>query len=184
VAATSSRRGRPRPSSLEHRSKTRRLLTAVSGPRGPLIDDDAAVLSEGPSGLAGFAEGYVGPRKGSIPRLEAGDYLNEPGVLRVIQKGGGELKIPMTPPVAKILDGLGIAAVAGGADHAPVSEKGVGSRLRQGRALRRGPGRLKGPPAGARAGAAVVEPDGLTDAEGQHYHARCYERRETRARSP
>lgn len=174
MAATSSRRGRPRPSSLEHRSKTRRLLTAVSGPRGPLIDDDAAVLSEGPSGF----------RKGSIPRLEAGDYLNEPGVLRVIQKGGGELKIPMTPPVAKILDGLGIAAVAGGADHAPVSEKGVGSRLRQGRALRRGPGRLKGPPAGARAGAAVVEPDGLTDAEGQHYHARCYERRETRARSP
>jgi integrase len=53
---------------------------------------------------------YTGLRKGSILRLEAENYLNEPGVLRVIQKGGRELKLPMTPPLKKVLDGLGVAA--------------------------------------------------------------------------
>lgn len=52
----------------------------------------------------------TGLRKGSILRLAAENYLNEPGVLRVIQKGGRELKLPMTPPLKKVLDGLGIAA--------------------------------------------------------------------------
>jgi integrase len=53
---------------------------------------------------------YTGLRKGSILRLEAENYLSEPGILRVIQKGGRELKLPMTPPLKKVLDGLGIAA--------------------------------------------------------------------------
>jgi integrase len=53
---------------------------------------------------------YTGLRKGSILRLAAENYLNEPGILRVIQKGGRELKLPMTPPLKKILDALGIAA--------------------------------------------------------------------------
>ena len=44
---------------------------------------------------------YTGLRKSSILRLEAENYLNEPGVLRVIQKGGRELKLPMTPPLKK-----------------------------------------------------------------------------------
>jgi integrase len=52
---------------------------------------------------------YTGLRKGSILRLEAENYVNEPGVLRVIQKGGRELKLPMTPPLKRVLDGLGIA---------------------------------------------------------------------------
>jgi integrase len=53
---------------------------------------------------------YTGLRKGSILRLAAENYLNEPGILRVIQKGGRELKLPMTPPLTKVLDGLGITA--------------------------------------------------------------------------
>jgi integrase len=53
---------------------------------------------------------YTGLRKGSILRLEAENYLNEPRILRVIQKGGRELKLPMTPPLKKVLDGVGIAA--------------------------------------------------------------------------
>lgn len=53
---------------------------------------------------------YTGLRKGSILRLAAENYLNEPGILRVIQKGGRELKLPMTPPLKKVFDGLGIAA--------------------------------------------------------------------------
>lgn len=44
---------------------------------------------------------YTGLRKGSILRLEAENYLNEPDILRVIQKGGRELKLPMTPPLRR-----------------------------------------------------------------------------------
>jgi integrase len=36
---------------------------------------------------------YTGLRKGSILRLEAENYLNEPGILRVIQKSGRELRL-------------------------------------------------------------------------------------------
>jgi integrase len=52
---------------------------------------------------------YTGLRKGSILRLAPENYRTEPGILHVLQKGGRELKLPMTPPLTKVLDGLGIA---------------------------------------------------------------------------
>jgi integrase len=52
---------------------------------------------------------YTGLRQGSILRLEAEDYRREAEVLRVIQKGGRALRLPMTPPLRDVLDSLGVA---------------------------------------------------------------------------
>jgi integrase len=87
-------RTKPFAARIPNRAERQRLLSAAESFLQPLI-------------LVGM---YTGLRKGSILRLEAEDYRREPEILRVIQKGGRELKLPMTPPLRSVLDGLGVAS--------------------------------------------------------------------------
>ena len=86
-------RAKPFNARIPSRAERQRLLSAAEAFLQPLI-------------LVGM---YTGLRKGSILRLAAEDYRREPEVLRVIQKGGRELKLPMTPPLRNVLDNLRVA---------------------------------------------------------------------------
>jgi integrase len=77
---------------------------------------------------------YTGLRKGSILRLEAENYLNDPGILRVIQKGRTRTQAPddataqESPRRPRHRRGATLP-LAGRSGGTPLSTKGVGTRL-------------------------------------------------------